>query len=177
MVLSDKDLKSMIEDKRVPLVDALNDISSIQPASIDLTLGREFILLDGSKEPVDIFDEDAITRFLVEKSFIIYPHRFVLATTKETVYIPPTHTAFIEGRSSIGRKGLFIHNAGYIDPGFKGQITLELYNASERPIKIHVGMRICQMVVCDLNTPASPYHGKYCNQYGVTPSRLSFKAR
>lgn len=171
MILSDADLMRAVSSinglKVIPL-----DEDSVQPASIDLHLGNEFTLLTKSKEPVDIFDSDDCNTFKA-KSFTIYPKFFILATTKEEVYIPPTMTAFIEGRSSIGRKGLFIHNAGYIDPGFQGQITLELFNCSCRPITIHSGMSICQMVVSYLETPCNkPYSGRYQFQKGTTPSRL-----
>lgn len=171
MVLSDVDIKEALNDINGLKVFPLSK-GSIQPASIDLHLGNEFTLVAKSKEPVDIFDSDDCNTFRA-KSFTIHPKSFILATTKEEVYIPPSMTAFIEGRSSIGRKGLFIHNAGYVDPGFQGQITLELFNCSNRPIIIHEGMSICQMVVSYLDTPcAKPYSGRYQFQRGTTPSRL-----
>ena len=171
MILSDADIMRAASStnglKVIPLAE-----DSVQPASIDLHLRNEFTLISKSKEPVDIFDSDGCNTFKA-KSFTIYPKFFILATTKEEVYIPSTMTAFIEGRSSIGRKGLFIHNAGYVDPGFQGQITLELFNCSCRPITIHSGMSICQMVVSYLETPcAKPYSGRYQFQRGTTPSRL-----
>lgn len=171
MILSDVDIRESLNNigglKVFPLVK-----DSIQPASIDLHLGDEFTLIAKSKEPVDIFDSDDCNTFRA-KSFTIYPKSFILATTKEEVYIPYSLTAFIEGRSSIGRKGLFIHNAGYVDPGFQGQITLELFNCSNRPIIIHEGISICQMVLSYLDNPcAKPYSGRYQFQRGTTPSRL-----
>jgi len=77
---------------------------------------------------------------------------FVLGTTKETIKLPVSTTAFLEGRSSIGRMELFIQNAGWIAPGFKGQIVLELFNAKLysvrwiRPLKafIRVNTKIKQ---------------------------------
>ena len=173
MILSDCDLKRSMKEPDGLRVSVLYE-NSMQPASIDLHLGREFVLLSKSREPRDIFDEDVLNTFNASE-FTIFPGRFLLATTEESVYIPPSMTAFIEGRSSIGRKGLFIHNAGYIDPGFSGQITLELYNCSARPLILHAGMSICQMVVSTLSSPVdNPYSGRYQNQQGTTVSRLHF---
>lgn len=97
----------------------------------------------------------------------------MLATTIETIMLPPHLTAFVEGRSSIGRLlGLFIQNAGWVDPGFSGQITLELFNASRLPIELTVGRRICQIVIAEVNGQADPYKGKYLEQKGATGSAI-----
>ena len=93
------------------------------------------------------------------------PKSFILATTQEYIKIPNGYSAFVEGRSSIGRMGLFIQNAGWIDSGFEGNITLELYNANSLPIKLDAGRRICQIVICEMDQPSeSPYNGKYQGQ-------------
>lgn len=185
MILSDVDIRKELQkkDEHGLVVDSLCK-DSIQPASIDLRLGREFSLIEPPKDKedrrkaIDIFAEEKYTFFDNKERFTIYPKKFVLATTLEWVSIPDNMTAFLEGRSSIGRKGLFIHNAGYIDPGFKGNITLELFNCSERPIVLESGMRICQLVISRLSSPAeNPYNGKYQHQDGVTPSRISRKDR
>ena len=86
----------------------------------------------------------------------------------------PDHlAAFVAGRSSVGRLGLQIQNAGFVDSGFQGQITLELYNQSEKPILLKAGVRICQIVFFQLDEPtAQPYQGKYQGQEGATGSRL-----
>ena len=90
---------------------------------------------------------------------ILAPHSFVLATTRERVEVPDFLAAFVEGRSSIGRMGLFIQNAGWVDPGFCGQITLELYNANNLPIEIEAGRRICQIVFAKMDQPVE---SAYC---------------
>jgi dCTP deaminase len=101
------------------------------------------------------------------------PHSFLLATTREKVKLPHDLTAFVEGRSSIGRMGLFIQNAGWVDPGFHGRITLELYNANSLPIKLEAGRRICQLVFCRMSSSASrPYQGKYQGQTTTIGSRV-----
>jgi dCTP deaminase len=103
---------------------------------------------------------------------------FMLATTAETVKIPSYIKAKVEGRSSIGRMGLFIQNAGHIDPGFEGQITLELFNASPLPILLESGQRICQLVLAEMNYPAAkPYNGKYQRQKGTTGSKINEELR
>jgi len=91
----------------------------------------------------------------------------------EYVRLPNNLTAFVEGRSSIGRIGLFIQNAGWVDPGFEGRITLELYNASSLPIMLQAGRRICQLVFCSMDREAEkPYAGKYQGQKKAVGSRV-----
>ena len=81
--------------------------------------------------------------------------------------------AYVEGRSSIGRLGLQVQNAGYIDAGFHGQITLELENQSGFPIVLKKGVRICQIVFVLMNQSAEkPYSGKCGAQSGATASLL-----
>jgi len=87
--------------------------------------------------------------------------------------LPDNLTAFVEGRSSIGRMGLFIQNAGWVDPGFEGEITLELYNANQLPIRLRSGRRICQLVLAQMDQGAQyPYKGKYQGQRNATGSRV-----
>ena len=96
----------------------------------------------------------------------------MLATTEEVIRLPDYLTAFVEGRSSIGRLGLFIQNAGWGDPGFEGAITLELFNANAAAMRIVAGRRICQLVIARADGPvARPYAGKYQGQRETTGSR------
>lgn len=82
-------------------------------------------------------------------------------------------TAFVEGRSSIGRMGLFIQNAGWVDPGFEGQITLELFNANRLPIRLKAGRRICQLVFAQMDRKTgNVYQGKYQGQRNAVGSRI-----
>ena len=104
---------------------------------------------------------------------IIPPHSFLLATTMEYIKVPNGYTAFVEGRSSIGRMGLFIQNAGWVDSGFEGRITLELYNANSLPIRLDAGRRVCQLVFCKMDQQAeTPYKGKYQGQLISVGSRI-----
>jgi dCTP deaminase len=171
MILSDKTLTAMIESGELA-VDPLGP-ESIQPASIDCRLGRHFLVVeDRNMNGIDLDTEIQYREY--EGEFItIPPHSFLLATTLESIRLPNNLTAFVEGRSSIGRIGLFIQNAGWVDPGFEGQITLELFNANSLPIRLQAGRRICQLVFCKMDQQAlNPYRGKYQGQKGTTGSRV-----
>lgn len=190
MVLNDMQLEQAIENGLVKLnnqvvwsrvVDGVEDLltlkerGQIQPASVDVTLGSSF------KRPVthtivtmDKPIEYAEITPLQGKYIMLSPHSFLLATTQEYIDLPDDLTAFVEGRSSIGRMGLFIQNAGWVDPGFRGQITLELYNASDNTIQLEVGRRIAQLVFVKMsNSCRRAYDGKYQNQKGATESRIN----
>ncbi len=141
------------------------DEKSIQPASIDCRLGDHFLVVEENQMHVISLDSEIKYREIKSDTIIIPPHSFLLATTQEYIEVPDDLTAFVEGRSSIGRIGLFIQNAGWVDPGFKGRITLELYNASSLPIQLQAGKRICQLVFCKMDRKADvPYMGKYQGQ-------------
>ena len=147
--------------------------TSIQPASIDCRLGRHFLVVEDRNMHLIDMSSEILYREIEEDFITIPPHSFLLATTMESVVLPNDLTAFVEGRSSIGRMGLFIQNAGWVDPGFEGQITLELYNANSLPIRLEAGRRICQLVFCKMDQKAeSPYKGKYQGQRGTTGSRV-----
>ena len=119
MILSDRTLRKMIDSGELG-VSPITD-SSIQPASIDCRLGDNFLVVeDRMMQTIDLSSE-IIYREIKGPSITIPPHSFLLATTMECVRLPRDLTAFVEGRSSIGRIGLFIQNAGWVDPGFEGQ--------------------------------------------------------
>ena len=153
------------------------DEQSIQPASIDCRIGDHFLILEDTQMDVLSLDTEIKYREVTADTITIPPHTFLLATTQEYVKLPDNLTAFVEGRSSIGRIGLFIQNAGWVDPGFEGRITLELYNASSLPIKLQAGKRMCQLVFCKMDHKADrPYKGKYQGQ-SKTIGSLVFKDR
>ncbi|MFA5167367.1 MAG: dCTP deaminase [Candidatus Omnitrophota bacterium] len=171
MILSDGDISRSLKSGRLVIRPRKN--ISIEPASVDLSLGRNFVVIDENKNGCLSLNSQAHYRKIRSRSFILSSHCFALATTQEWIELPNDLTAFVEGRSSIGRIGLFIQNAGWIDPGFKGTITLELYNANSLPIKLETGRRICQLVFCRMNRPAlKPYRGKYQNQKSTTGSLI-----
>ena len=171
MILSDKTIRQSLASKDL-IISPLDD-SQIQPASVDCTLGSHFLTI--AKNHMDYIKMDAEIQYdEVETNAITLPaHSFILATTQEHIELPNNLTAFVEGRSSIGRMGLFIQNAGWVDAGFKGRITLELYNANELPIKLIAGRRICQLVFCKMDQEAQqPYRGKYYGQKKSVGSRI-----
>jgi dCTP deaminase len=171
VILSDATLKKLIQSGELvvePLVE-----NSVQPASIDCRLDRHFLMVDETRVASIDLNSEITYREYEGDEIIIPPHSFLLATTMEYIKVPNDLTAFVEGRSSIGRIGLFIQNAGWVDPGFEGQITLELYNANSLPIRLEAGRRICQLVFCRMDQAAlTPYRGKYQGQRRATGSRI-----
>lgn len=146
---------------------------SIQSASIDCHLGSHYLVIEDKEMSLITLDSAIKYKEVEAKSIIIPAHSFLLATTQEYIKLPANIAAFAEGRSSIGRLGLFIENAGWIDPGFEGRITLELYNANSLPIRLDSGRRICQLVFCKMDRPAkNPYRGKYQGQKKSVGSRI-----
>ena len=171
MILSDKTLTSLIEKGELQVTPL--DKESIQPASIDCRLGDHFLIVEDRQMQIIDLNTEIKYREYKGNEITIPPHSFLLATTLERVKLPDNLTAFVEGRSSIGRIGLFIQNAGWVDPGFEGQITLELYNANSLPIRLEAGRRICQLVFCNMDQAAlNPYRGKYQGQSNATGSRV-----
>lgn len=175
MVLSDKEIKRLIEEEDLIINKGDLTEEQLQNTSLDLKLGHDFAYIKQNSDPViDVRKELEYTNFTVEDHVIIQPHSFMLATTTEILNLPKDITAFVEGRSSIGRLGLFSENAGWVDANFQGQITLELFNATNKPIKLYPGMRICQLVFAKTNeVPETVYNGKYQGQTGATGSQIS----
>jgi len=171
MILSDTTLSDLIASGALsvsPLAE-----NSIQPASIDCRLGDHFLVVDETESDMITLDQEIKYTEVISDSIVIPPHQFLLATTLETIKLPADLSAFVEGRSSIGRIGLFIQNAGWVDAGFEGKITLELYNANSVPIRLEAGRRICQLVFCKMDqSAAKPYLGKYQGQSRAVGSRI-----
>ena len=171
MILSDETLKRMIADGDL-VVEPLDEVQ-IQPASIDMTLGTHFLKVDEHSHTVLTLDQPTALEEIEKEEIVIPPHSFLLAVTREFVKLPNDVTAFVEGRSSIGRIGLFIQNAGWVDPGFEGTISLELFNANRLPIRLQSGRRICQLVFAKMDRATQrPYRGKYQGQIKATGSRV-----
>lgn len=171
MILSDSTLRSLLESGE--LVVEPVDEDQIQPASIDLRLSDHFLKVDENRLEVIRLDAEVEYVEITQEQIVIPPHSFLLATTRERIRLPDDVTAFVEGRSSIGRIGLFIQNAGWVDPGFEGNLTLELFNANRLPIRLQAGRRICQLVFARMDRAAeTPYQGKYQGQTRATGSRI-----
>jgi dCTP deaminase len=181
MLLSDRDIRKEVEGRRV-LVEPY-DPGMVQPSSIDVRLDRYFRVFENHRYPyIDPSIEQAELTRMVEAApdepFILHPGEFVLASTYEVVTLPDDIAGRLEGKSSLGRLGLLTHStAGFIDPGFSGHVTLELSNVATLPIKLWPGMKIGQLCLFRLESPAehpygsAVYGSRYQGQRGPTPSR------
>ncbi len=184
MVLSDRSIRELIAKGRI-VIEPLDE-SCIQPASVDIHLDRTFLVFRNSRRPyIDVRQNmDDITELVEigtgaeDAPFILHPGEFVLGSTLESLTLPDDIVARLEGKSSLGRLGLLIHStAGYVDPGWKGHLTLELSNVANLPITLYYGMRIGQFSFHSLSTPAENVYGspklgsKYQGQTQPTPSQ------
>jgi dCTP deaminase len=181
MLMSDRDIRASIEAGQIGLEPL--EMGLLQPSSIDVRLDRFFRLFDNHKyafiDPAE--QQDELTR-LIEvdpaEPFILHPGEFVLGSTYEFVTLPDDVAARLEGKSSLGRLGLLTHStAGFVDPGFKGHVTLELSNVATLPIKLWPGMKIGQLCFFKLTSASEhpygseKYSSRYQGQRGPTASR------
>ncbi|WP_248515820.1 dCTP deaminase [Salinarchaeum laminariae] len=208
MILSDRDIRRRLQDGEL-LIEPLDDPDmQIQPASVDMRLGREFLTFrqsnipcirpdqgsvaadyterttipgssgSGQKTLQDVADETDEQTDTIDDEFILHPGDFVLATTKERVAIPDDLIAHVEGRSSLGRLAIVVHaTAGIVDPGYEGQITLELSNLGTAPVALTPDMRISQLTFTKLSSAAERPYGKergskYQGQSGPQASKI-----
>ena len=185
MILSDREIRSAIADRT--LIIEPFDASMIQPSSIDLHVDSQFRVFDNTRYPfIDVRkpmeDLTSLREVAPDEPFILHPGEFVLGSTLERVTLGDSIVARLEGKSSLGRLGLLIHStAGFVDAGWSGHLTLELSNVANLPITIYPGMKIGQLCVFQMTSPAErPYGktGKYQGQRGPTASRffMDFKA-
>jgi dCTP deaminase len=182
VVLSDKTIRTEIEAQRIA-IDPY-DPGLIQPSSIDVRVDRRFRVFHNARYPyIDVRQPMEELTELVEVSgdepFILHPGEFVLGQTLECVTLPDDIVARLEGKSSLGRLGLLIHStAGFVDPGFSGNLTLELSNVANLPITIYEGMPIGQISFMRMDGPVEVPYGakdkgsKYQGQGEPTPSRF-----
>ncbi len=181
MVLSDRTIREQIKAGRI--VVRPFDEQDLQPASVDLHLDRRVLVFRNSTEPyIDLRKPQAdLTEPLDipdDRPFILHPGEFVLGSTLEHIEIPTDIVARLEGKSSLGRIGLLIHStAGYVDPGWKGHLTLELTNVARLPVTLYYAMPIGQISFLHMTTPVErPYGSKdlgsrYQGQTDPTASR------
>lgn len=180
MVLSDRDIRAEIEAGRIVIDPFIPE--AVQPSSVDLHLDRRFRVFRNSRYPyIDVRADQPELTELVEiggdDPFILHPGEFVLGSTLERVQLPNDLVARLEGKSSLGRLGLLIHStAGYVDPGWEGNLTLELSNVANLPITLYDGMKIGQISFQRLSSPAEVGYGdasigsKYRGQRDPTAS-------
>jgi dCTP deaminase len=173
-VLSDGTILRLVQDGRIR-IDPW-DVAMLQPASVDLRLGNTFRVfhnhraaaIDLAQPPTNLTEQISITD---DEPFVIHPGEFCLGRTLEWVELPDDVVARIEGKSSLGRLGLIVHaTAGFVDPGWKGTLTLEITNLTRVPIKLWAAKPIAQLSFMTLDAPAlrpyghpdlgSHYHGQ-----------------
>ena len=181
MLLSDRDILDAVKNDRLGIQPFEDEL--VQPSSIDVRLDRRFRVfnnqkythIDPSKQQDDLTSSVEVGP---DEPFVLHPGEFVLASTLEVITLPADLAARLEGKSSLGRLGLLTHStAGFIDPGFSGHVTLELSNVANLPITLWPGMKIGQLCVFMLSSPAENPYGaganlsRYQDQRGPTPSK------
>lgn len=176
MILTDQAIIKKINNHEIIIEPRPTD-EAIQPSSIDLRLGNEYWQMIKQEETLDPRNNEPKYNTIKANAIVIPPNEFVLATTKEWVEIPTNLCARVEGRSSIGRLGVTVHiTAGFIDAGFKGNITLEIKNLSPNSILLYEDMRVAQLVFEELIDYPNRVYGeagnKYQNQKGVVGSLI-----
>ena len=180
-VLSDGTIRRLVAEGRI-VIDPW-EAARVQPASVDLLLGDSFRVFHNHRvTAIDLSDPPKnLTAEVVvggDEPFAIHPGEFVLGRTQEYVELPEDVVARIEGKSSLGRLGLIVHaTAGFVDPGFKGTLTLEITNLTRVPIKLYAGLPIAQLSFMALDAPAERPYGSaelgshYQGQVAATESR------
>lgn len=164
MILSDRDIKKCLTSGKIK-IDPLFP-GSIQPASVDVHLGADFLIFKNSantcidpKEPID----DMMEALTIDENrqFILHPGEFALGMTYETVSVPNDMVLQLNGKSSLGRMGIVVHaTAGYVDPGNTLKITLEFHNMANLPVKLYYKMPIAQVAFVTLSSEAENPYGK-----------------
>lgn len=185
MILSDRDIVARLRRGDLAVGPLADESLQLQPASVDLRLGDEFLVYRAAgvacldpKAPEAISAAMERVRVPPGEAFVLHPREFALGTTVERVRMPADLVGVVDGRSSIGRLAVVVHaTAGFIDPGFEGQITLELSNIGSIPVKLYPEMRIAQIVLHEMTSPATRPYGAargshYDQQSGPQPSRI-----
>jgi len=161
------------------------DKKLVQPNSVDIRLGNHFVWYKPGSRVIDPYDQESVIANVDEihaESFVLNPGQFVLAETLEAIELPDNIVATIEGKSSIARLGVTLHQTGgWIDAGFRGTITLEMANVNSRPVKVYAGMPIGQLVFYTTERAENPYYkkgdAKYLDQRQATLSRYHANKR
>jgi dCTP deaminase len=185
MILSDRDIRARLLLGDLSIAPLLDANLQIQPASVDLRLGGEFLVyrpgqllcLD-PRAPETLIQATESVGVPSGEAFMLHPGEFALGSTAESLVIPRDLVGRVDGRSCVGRLAVVVHaTAGFIDPGFEGQITLELSNIGRIPVRLYPGMRIAPIVFEQLSSPAEAPYGSqrgsaYQGQEGPQASRI-----
>ena len=178
MILSDKKIKELISKGEIKIERKEGELY-IGPSSIDLHLSGTAKLIDFPPDGIiDTYDKNSIRYRTFEfEELIIQPGDFFLLSTEEKITLSKSTAGFVSGRSSMARVGVNVHCAGFVDPQFSGTITMEVSNFTNYPIKLHRGMRLCQIVILLTTDPVEIGYGekkdsKYQNQIDPGESKI-----
>jgi dCTP deaminase len=185
-LLEDRALRELVFadslEKRLVVMPLLEAEEQIGPASIDVRLGTHFQYFErvgnagvDPGQELEKLVEESQRSVSIEfgQPLWLHPGQFVLGATLEFLRLPPTVGAYVVGRSSWGRLGLLVATAIMLQPGWGGNLTLELVNHGESPIALYAGSRIAQLAVHSLKDASEqPYNGKYMGPTGPWASRL-----
>ncbi len=184
MILSDRDIKKAITQKRIVFTPEIDINTQLGSCSVDLRLGTTFRVFKHSQYPyIDPHDKNLSTDLMDEvhvkngDKFILQPGDFVLATTVESFTLPDNLLARLEGRSSLGRLGIVVHStASIFEPGWEGVVVMELGNMGRMPVVLYPGMRICALTFEELTSVAEvPYNQKKGAKYIKQTTPLASK--
>ncbi len=154
MILNDTGIRFWMGQPAGIEIDPVPEDDCFQPASVDLTLGSHFIryVKHAGLNIIDIREPSTVTKAKEEfdvsedDGVILDPGDFILGVTRERLTVPSTMVARVEGKSTLGRLGILVHaTAGFIDPGFRGRITLELKNVGSLAVRLWPGQKISQV--------------------------------
>lgn len=179
------------EDEQCIFVSPLvNPAAQIGPSSLDVHLGVEIkVPIAADETHVDLTKTETnasrgmkpshvrVLRLGVDGAFVLHPGEFTLASTLEFIRLPRDIAARLEGRSSLARLGVSVHaTAGFVDPGFEGQLTFELTNVSKLPVRLKPGLRLAQLCFFKISACQVPYdvrkHSKYGGAFGPVLSKI-----
>jgi len=179
MILSDRDIRKYLKSGKL-IIENLTD-DRINAGWVELSLDDEFKIFRTTSRPyIDVKNAHDLTETIKIDSepFIIHPREFVLCRVKERIEVPADLAAYVDGRSSLGRLGIVVHvTAGFVDPGYRGNLVLEMTNVGKMPVALHKDMKICKLVFFKLSSEAEkPYYlredAKYLDQKEISGSRI-----
>lgn len=182
MILPDHEIKKRIKRGELSITPLHDPEHQIQPSGVDLTLGNEFRVFKTTSKPfIDTKGEvDDYTELITVdegKAFILHPGEFVLGKVQEYIRLPDDIVGSMDGRSSLGRLGIVVHStSSSVNPGWEGNLVLEMTNVGAVPVAVYPGMRICKISFHLMSSPAErPYSRrktKYQKQTTVTESKI-----
>jgi len=146
-------------------------LDQVGAASIDLTLGDEIRVIELGSEPIDVRSEadfrDHTRVRRLDGPHVLQPGHTIHGITRERIGLPGNLCGFLEGRSRFARLGLMIHvTSAFVQPGVCNRQVLEMSNVSDRPLRIHAGVRICQIVLMRTEGEAV-YDGRFADQESI----------